>query len=173
MALAGSVMWLDEDICLLVERAQLIYGTDIMAESSSHPGEIVVTKNHRHEGHCLQWKHHHFFLLPSGQLYDPNLYMHMELVWLKNMHYDEGKYRSLILKCDLKNLVNCPVFAALLCAFYNHIFLDYTIVKDVLQPTHPVLEMREICLDPSCLELPILRKVIYVDGLPIMSEGPM
>ncbi|KAJ7102710.1 hypothetical protein C8R44DRAFT_858980 [Mycena epipterygia] len=167
-------VWHDHDLLRLPhERAQIAYGVQLMAASSSRPGEIVVSSKHKHEGHCLQWKHHRYIMLPSDDPFHPDIYQHVSIVWLKHMRNDESKHRDLVFKCDPLHLANCPVFSSLLCAIKDGVFLDYKSFKDIFEPKHAVLEMREMLFDPSIAELGVLRKLVFRDGHQVMSESPM
>ncbi|KAJ7198863.1 hypothetical protein GGX14DRAFT_573304 [Mycena pura] len=168
-----AVLWRDSQLILLPhERAQLIYGVLLMAISSARPGEIVVSSKH-HLGQCLTWKDHRLFMCPSENPFRPDIYAHVTMEWLKGMRDDESKYRSLVLKCDPLNLANCPVFALVCCAIADGVMLDYDTGASLLQPTHPVTEMREIRLDPAKAKLALLRKVRSTNGRPVMTTEPM
>ncbi|KAJ7766232.1 hypothetical protein B0H16DRAFT_1717452 [Mycena metata] len=133
-----DAIWRDQPgMRLPRERLQTVYGLQLIAYTSSRPGEIVVSGCHAGTGAALLWRDHEFFLVPNpDDPAHPFIYMHVLFHLLKGFRDNDAKYRSCVFRLDNENLDICPVWTAIMLAMKDKLMPDYATPTELLEPAY-------------------------------------
>lgn len=134
--------------------------------SAERPGALVESSAYRNSNESLLWGDIDFIVVPDKDCPDrPTTVAKVTINYLKAGRQDDSKWKEFFVYMEPpENRDVCPVFALLSLAIEDGIFLDVSLIEEIMMPLHPPTAVHTLAMRPEKRRIPVFRAQVKMDG---------